>query len=595
MKLRSGKIKSIEEVKRKKQVRKKKLSHDKVKQLQLKRRQITNKHVNSEEIKKIVENSSRIVVRINRMSSRKNLIEQTNQPHGELNSAVSENSDNTVANNNDTTDTGTPSRIQPIDSETVAQALRTPLPEYEERDEQTQQQQQQNVNQPPAHTRKKKMNELFDRPAKLRTDGNLAENWKNFRRQLDIFMIASELNAKTSEIKAAVVLNLVGQEAIELFDTFDLTDEQKKNYDEVLKAFETFCKPKTNELYERYMFNKRDQKEGESFDTFLMDIKRLARTCEYKDNEEMMLRDRIVFGIYNSKLRTKLLETQNLTYTTAVEKCRADEATHGYAKDMNRTTTIDVVNRDGNRKNTQPAQQQQKQNKQNKFNGKRNQQQQQRQNKNTQSNERNNRNQNNNNNNKMIENCSRCTFSHKINECPAYGKTCNKCSRPNHFSNACRERKVNTITTNENVKEYQVNLDDEFCIDTLENVYNACETDDAVVYPWIEKLLVNGKAVSFKVDSGAETDVLPLSKVKQLNDRIELQRSDIRLRGFGGNKIEPIGMCYLSLTYHNMTFRRQVAIVEFDVTPILGYYSSVKFGIIKSPKSKSLDSINKEL
>lgn len=610
MKLRSGKVKSEIEIRKKSSLRRKKISDVQLSQKQQSRRQKFEKYVNAVEIQKIVEKSSKLVVRIKRMSSRKDLIGPNNQPHGEVvHSENLDHSENTIGTVTPASD-GEHSNASAIDNETVQQALHTPLPEYDDDDDNNERntararahaQQQQQYTQPPAHTNRKKMTELLARPAKLRTDGNVSENWKNFKRQLELFMTATELNAKTSEVKAAVVLNLIGQDAIDVFDTFDLTAEQKKSYDEVLKAFDTFCKPKTNELYERYIFNKRDQKEGESFDSFLMDIKRLARTCEYKETEEMMLRDRIVFGIFNGKLRTKLLETQNLTYTMAVDKCRADEATHGFANDMNKSATIDEVKRDGVRKNPQPSQQQQQQQqqyKQNKksHNGRRGQQQQQRQMGQTQTNERQNRNQNNNNSVKMIENCSRCTYTHKINECPAYGKNCKKCSRPNHFSNACRDRKVTTISTNEDYKEYRVNFDDEFTVETIENVnIRQRETDDAVKYPWIERIRVNGKVIPFKIDSGAEIDVLPMSQFKQLNDRIELHGTHIGLKGFGGNRVAPIGMCSLSLNYDNMTFVRQVAIVDGDTTPILGYYTCVKFGIIKLRKSKALDSINKDL
>lgn len=417
------------------------------------------------------------------MDTRETVNDKTTQPQGEENS---ENSNRTTNNNDDDgEEDGARGGVdlQPnaqFDIQTIQQALTAPLPEYDERRErepQQQQTQQQQI-QAPAHTQpanaRRKMNDILARPAKLRTDGNVAENWKAFRRQLDIFMVASEYSVKSSEIRAAVLLNLIGQDAIDLFDTFALTADERKDYDKVLGAFDAFCKPKTNELFERYKFNKRDQKEGESFDSFLMDIRRLARTCGYKEKEEEMLRDRIVFGIHKSALRTKLLAKEGLTYANAVEKCKADEASHEHSNEMNRTASIDVLQRDNNHKNTQPTQQQQhqhqQQQQQNKHNKKRFNGRQQKQQKPQQASQ--NSGSKSNGNSKTIENCRRCTYTHKINECPAYGKKCNRCSRPNHFSTACREKKVDSIAAsqsesdNENYKEYRVNFDDEFCIDT---------------------------------------------------------------------------------------------------------------------------------
>lgn len=589
MKLRSGssvEIKSTKEDRRKKKSREKRFSSVILTKNQINNRPDHRKCLNEIQISDIIENSRRLIVRMDRAQ---NLNAQAAETRGE---------------NSENSDSETNGGARTFDAQTIAAALAAPLPTLDDDDDnerETQQQQQPHAlpqnGQPQVQQqqiRRRKMAELLERPKPLKTDGNVAENWKRFRRQMDTFMTATELSTKSSEVRAAVVLNLVGQDAMDVFDSLGLTNEQKKDYDEVLKAFDDFCKPKKNELYERYVFNKRDQKEGESFDTYLMDLRCLVRTCGYGVNEETMLRDRIVFGIFDDKLRKKLLETQNLTYANTVEKCRADEATCSYAKDMKKAASIDEIKRDSGRKNTQQQQsQQQHQNKQhNRNQNNRGQQQWQRQPKNAQSNERQNQNKNA-NNNKVIENCTRCTRTHRIKECPAYGKMCNKCSGPNHFSSACRVRKVNTVAMND--REFRVNLSQEFNIDSIEQVNDRNESDDDVTYPWVERMQINGTTVPFKVDSGAEIDVLPLSKLKQINNRIKLHRTDIKLRGFDGNKTTPIGMCLLAFEYDNMTFKRYVAIVDSNVTPILGLYSAVKFGIITIKNKKSVDTIGKEI
>lgn len=80
----------------------------------------------------------------------------------------------------------------------------------------------------------------------------------------------------------------------------------------VIKAFEEFCAPRKNINYERYKFGNRNQNEGEPSDSFFMDIKKLTRNCKFKDEDDM-IRDRIVIGVSDSKLRTRLLEIQTLT------------------------------------------------------------------------------------------------------------------------------------------------------------------------------------------------------------------------------------------------------------------------------------------
>lgn len=146
-----------------------------------------------------------------------------------------------------------------------------------------------------------KMSDHLRTVDKLKLDGNISENWRRFRRNFDIFMTASGISGKGETVKINTFLNAIGEEAVELFDTFTLTEAQKQSYDEILKVFAEFCQPKKNQIYERFMFYQRHQKDGEPFDMFLMDLKRLVKTCEFENKEQEMLRDQIVMGVYDKK------------------------------------------------------------------------------------------------------------------------------------------------------------------------------------------------------------------------------------------------------------------------------------------------------
>ena len=80
----------------------------------------------------------------------------------------------------------------------------------------------------------------------------------------------------------------------------------------ILKAFDNFCNPKKNIVYERYKFSQRIQQIGDNFDKFLADIQKLIITFEYETQESFILRDRIVLGIVDSGLQEKLLRVNDL-------------------------------------------------------------------------------------------------------------------------------------------------------------------------------------------------------------------------------------------------------------------------------------------
>ena len=73
------------------------------------------------------------------------------------------------------------------------------------------------------------------------------------------------------------------------------------------------------------------QQEGESFSNFLRNIKEKVKSCEfdqYPGLEDELVRDRIVFGVFDNGLRNSLLTKEDLTLESAVDICNSYE----YAK-----------------------------------------------------------------------------------------------------------------------------------------------------------------------------------------------------------------------------------------------------------------------
>ena len=82
----------------------------------------------------------------------------------------------------------------------------------------------------------------------------------------------------------------------------------------------------TNETYERYKFNTRSQKKGESFDIFFSAIRVLSKLCNFRYLEDFLLRDKIVCGVISEHTRRKLFSETNLNLAKAINMCKADES-----------------------------------------------------------------------------------------------------------------------------------------------------------------------------------------------------------------------------------------------------------------------------
>ena len=107
------------------------------------------------------------------------------------------------------------------------------------------------------------------------------DNWKRwlhvviYRLQsYEIYENARELDTKTEKVQVAIFLNTIGQNAVDIFNSFDSHEieveinkkkenvEAKTNLQWIKDRFEQYFIPKRNITYDRYIFNTRAQKDN---------------------------------------------------------------------------------------------------------------------------------------------------------------------------------------------------------------------------------------------------------------------------------------------------------------------------------------------
>jgi len=84
---------------------------------------------------------------------------------------------------------------------------------------------------------------------------------------------------------------------------------------------------------------------GERFDVFLGDVRRLARSCQFGGLEESLIRDRIIIGMQDDSTRRKLLQMRDLTLQKAIDVCKASEAAGHQLKAMSMTDQVQKINK----------------------------------------------------------------------------------------------------------------------------------------------------------------------------------------------------------------------------------------------------------
>ena len=182
-------------------------------------------------------------------------------------------------------------------------------------------------------------------PSELDIDSlNLADVWKE---AWELYRISSGLHDKDA-IQIATIQSVLGTKARRVLKTLPNIpgDITQRTVAGILSVLETYCVPQKNTTYERYVFRMTIQ-EDRSFDIFVTDLRRRAEYCDFGAIKDSLIRDQIVVGINDPKLRERLLRETDLTLEKAIKLCRITEQSKEQSKIFISPTTqagnIDAV------------------------------------------------------------------------------------------------------------------------------------------------------------------------------------------------------------------------------------------------------------
>lgn len=137
---------------------------------------------------------------------------------------------------------------------------------------------------------------------------NLATDWKNWKRDFTVYMIANGKLTETETKKIATFLWLIGSKGANIYNTLfpndgtqnsllgtinvkrmiaatvssaarEVDETTQRTLDEVLKAFDKHCLPQKSVTMESFKFNDTMQKERQPFGEFLTELRAQVEGC----------------------------------------------------------------------------------------------------------------------------------------------------------------------------------------------------------------------------------------------------------------------------------------------------------------------------
>ena len=364
---------------------------------------------------------------------------------------------------------------------------------------------------------------------------SLSEEWRRWEKSFTNYYAAAELREKSRATQVAILLNCAGEEARDIFDSFNVeVTADATTCDVVLQRFRTYCNPKKRPAFESFKFWQRQQAEGEPFDKWLMELRVLGRNCEFGDTFNRQLRDKILFGTRDDVARQRMLEEEDLTLEKAINICHTLESTNAQ---------LHFMAEKDKRENIFVNEIKQKHGKLSSFDRPRQ------------------------------KSCFYCGAVHEPRQCPAYGKQCHKCRKRNHFAAVCQRRRINEIAA-ETPDETEEFLQIHSLLDRRQRTKMRSNLT-------VKDNNSRSFTIEFKLDTGAEANVLPYRLYSDMCLG-PLRSCTTVLCGFGNAMVKPQGTIFLDVfDRQGQQFRLPFYVCKAVHIPILGERACELLNLVK--------------
>ena len=180
--------------------------------------------------------------------------------------------------------------------------------------------------------------------------------------------------------------------------------------------------------------------------------------------------------------------------------------------------------------------------------------------------------------------CGKCGYDHVKQQCPAYGKRCNRCKRLNHFQKMCKTK----ITTNLKSRKKRVNtVEDSSESDSDYDLYAGIIHDLPLnsVNPlndeWSVNSEINGKQINFQIDTGAKCNIMSQTVFQSFGLTTVMKITGTKLTSFSGHKLKPVGIVQLPCKIQGNIFNIDFYIVNSSVPSVLGASTCRDIGLIQ--------------
>lgn len=351
----------------------------------------------------------------------------------------------------------------------------------------------------------------------------------NFEVYLERFELFAAANDIAAEKKLQVFLTAIGETAYVTLRSLLLPKTPAKaSYVEAVSVLKKHYTPKRSLVAERYRFNQRQQAPHESVADFIVELKKLASTCEFGNFLNDALRDRLVAGLRTEAVRCRLLALpdEEITWEHACKVAIAMEAASQDTKEMlqpNKSGASSDSTEVYWQRGTQKSPQKGKPSKA----GRRKTSPAKKASQGTKT------------------SCHRCAGHHPPVSCPFLTSDCFKCKKKGHIAKMCKTKLVHSVEPQED-----------------RDLLTLCHVNRSDTPPFRVNVTINGKVVPMEIDTGAAVSIISEVEWARHFPNASFTQEDVKLMTYNGTPVAVAGVADVKVEYQGQCFKLPLVIAK---------------------------------
>ena len=344
-----------------------------------------------------------------------------------------------------------------------------------------------------------------------------AETWALYQERLEQFFVANDIEDTK---KRAVLLSTCGRNTYQLISRLLAPGKPSETaYSVICDRLKNHYDPRPSELVLRSRFYGRSRRKNESIADFLAELRGLAKECNFGDQLNSLLRDRLSLGINDETIRSNLLAEAELSLEKAFSIALAHEsATLSTRHVVPIESEVQAISHTGPSKR-----------------------------------------------------CYRClSMRHMSANCPFLKRKCFKCSKLGHAAVACRVSPANVKERHQRVQEVGSEAESTASEEQTYSLHHVTKCSNRVP-PFMATVLLEGKPVTMEIDTGASVSLISSETfASRLGNRPRLQPDKTKLRTYSGELVPVLGRVEVRVETEGVSKRLPLLVVKGAGSDLLG-------------------------